>query len=116
MKSEGTKESRSDQEEGNYWICLDFILSIYDTFMQKYIYIIPRDQVSHINKDDLENYNFLLQKYSFITCLTKHIHLKNIVSLALDNSIVSALHLLYNVLLYFLLYVVPSCSEPETIP
>ncbi len=44
MKSEGTKESRSDQEEGNYWICLDFILSIYDTFMQKNIYIIPRDQ------------------------------------------------------------------------
>ncbi len=45
MKSEGTKESRSDQEEGNYWICLGFILSIYDTFMQKkniYIYLETR--------------------------------------------------------------------------
>ncbi len=45
MKSEGTQESRSDQEEGNYWICLGFILSIYDTFMQKkniYIYLETR--------------------------------------------------------------------------
>lgn len=33
MKSEGTKESRSDQEEGKYRIYLDFILSIYIMLM-----------------------------------------------------------------------------------